>query len=382
MRVALDAGFLDLPASGTGTYVRALAAALEAGYPELDLRLLRPGWETAPAGGRPRGPFGRLRHDPRFARFAWDAVGVVRAARTLHPDLLHVPHFSAPVVTSCPLVVTIHDVVPLVLPAYRASPRMRTYLALMRRTVRRARLVLTPSRAAADDVSRLLAIPPDRIRVTPEAAGPEFTPGGDPRSLAEVRARFGLGARYVFNVGGVDVRKNLLALIEAFARALPRLTEPAHLVIAGAPHSANPAIFPPLAPVVERHGLAAHVRLLGRVSEADKLALYRGAALYVTPSRYEGFGLTALEAMACGVPTIAANRTSLPEVVGDGGLLVPPEPDPLAAAIVAVLDTPALAAGLARRGLARAREFSWDRTARLTVEAYREVLDERGDTNR
>jgi glycosyltransferase involved in cell wall biosynthesis len=307
-------------------------------------------------------------------RFGWEAFAVGRVARWVKPDLLHIPHFSAPVVSPCPLVVTIHDVIPLVLPIYRASRAMRARLALMRRTVRRARVILTPSRAAADDVRRVLGIAPVAIRVTPEAAGPEFRPGGDPATLAEVRRRMGIPDRYVFNVGGLDARKNLPVLIEAFARALPALDAPVQLVIAGAPHSDNPAVFPPLAPIVEKYGLGERVRLVGRVSEADKLALYRGACLYVTPSLYEGFGLTALEAMACGVPTIAADRASLPEVVGDGGLLVEPDPEPVAAAIVSVLNDPGRASELHARGLVRAATFSWDRTARLTMAAYEEVV--------
>ena len=320
---------------------------------------------------------GRLRKlaaDRRLRRLGWEAVGVGLAARRVEPDVLHVPHLSAPVIPPCPLVVTVHDVIPLVLPEYGASRAMRAYLAVMRRTVRRARLVLTPSRSAAEDIARVLKIPPARIRITPEAAGTEYSPGSDPAALAEVRSRLGIGERYLFNVGGLDVRKNLPALIEAFARAQPRLSEAAELVIAGAPHSDNPVVFPPLEPVIEHWGVGSRVRLVGRVSEADKLALYRGAALYVTPALYEGFGLTALEAMACGVPTIAANRTSLPEVVGDGGLLVEPEPEPLAAAIVSVLNDPARAADLRTRGVARAAEFSWARTAHLTMAAYEEAV--------
>jgi glycosyltransferase involved in cell wall biosynthesis len=375
LRIALDVSFLDLPPSGTGTYVRSLAAALEAGFPQHELVYLRPGWDEATP--TLPGPLGRLVGDRRLRRFGWEAVGVGRAARWVRPDLLHVPHFSAPVVAGVPFVVTIHDVIPFLLPEYRVSRAMRLHLALMRRTVRRARLVLTPSQAAARDVATVLHLPAERIRVTPEAADPAFRPGGDPVALAAIRARFGIDERYVFNVGGLDVRKNLPALIEAFALAQPQLGEPAQLVIAGAAHSANPAVFPPLQPVVDRLGLGERVRLIGRVSEADILALYQGAALYVTPSLYEGFGLTPLEAMACGVPTIAANRTSLPEVVGEGGLLVEPTPDALAQTMIAVLNDSAFAGELGARGIVRAAEFSWERSAQLTIAAYEEATSVR-----
>jgi glycosyltransferase involved in cell wall biosynthesis len=285
-----------------------------------------------------------------------------------------VPHFAAPVRAGFPLVVTVHDVIPLVLPEYRASPWMRAHLAIMRRTVRAARLILTPSHAARDDIVRILGMPSQRIRVIPEAAGPEFRPAEDWTTVRETAQKFGIRERYIFNVGGFDIRKNLPVLLEAFSRARPRLREPAQLVIAGAPHTTNPRVFPPLQPVIERLGISDAVILTGRITEPEKRALYQGAALYVTPSLYEGFGLTALEAMACGVPTIAANRTSLPEVVGEGGILVEPEPEALATAIAAVLNDPAEAATWRARALARAATFDWRRTAELTLEAYREAL--------
>ncbi|CAA9533337.1 MAG: hypothetical protein AVDCRST_MAG49-55 [uncultured Thermomicrobiales bacterium] len=390
MRVALEASFLDLPPSGTGAYVRHLSDALRLVGPDLDLVLLRPdrglpaedevgGLEVKLPGRSVAWPF----RSERARRFAWEVAGSARAARRLDPvpDLLHVPHFAAPLpgpwAARLPLVVTIHDVIPLVLPAYRTSRAQRVRLAIAARTVRRASRVLVPSEAAAADVARTLRIPAGRIRVTPEAADPACRPAADAAERDAARAvarRLGVPGRYVFNVAGFDVRKNLPALLDGFARALPRLTEPVSLVIAGAPHSANPIVFPPLAPVIDRFGLGGRVVLPGFVSEADKLALYRAADLYVTPSAYEGFGLTALEAMACGVPTVAAVRTSLPEVVRDGGLLVPPEPDALAEAMVGVLNDPRRATDLRDRGLARAAAFSWERTARLTLAAYREAI--------
>lgn len=375
LRIALDASFLALPPSGTATYVRSLAAALRATFPDLELALLDPGWNDGSADtGRIAQPWHRLANDRRLRRFSWDSVGVGRAARRVRPDLLHIPHFAAPVRPGVPFVVTVHDVIPLLVPAYRASRAMRLNLAVMRRTVPRARLVLTPSEAAAADIERVLGIPRARIRVTPEATGPAFVPARNRDAARAAVRRLGVRERYVFNVGGLDVRKNLPVLLEAFARALPRLGEPAQLVIAGAAHTDNPIVFPPLAPLVSRLGLDGNVILPGRVSEADKLALYQAADLYVTPSLSEGFGLTALEAMACGVPTIAANRASLPEVVGDAGVLVEPDADTLAAAIAAVLNDPARRADLAARGIARAAAFTWERAARLTRAAYDEVL--------
>jgi glycosyltransferase involved in cell wall biosynthesis len=305
----------------------------------------------------------------------WELWGVARTARNLNPDLLHIPHFSAPLRPGFPLVVTVHDVIPFVLPEYRASKAMRAHLAVMRRTIRNAAIILTPSQAAADDIERILRIPATKIRITPEAAGAEYVPSADDTPVHAVRDRYGLRGRYVFNVGGLDTRKNLPALIEAMALIRPRLNDPVALVIAGASHSGNPLVFPPLEPVIQKFDMTESVVLPGRITETEKIALYQGASLYVTPSSHEGFGLTALEAMACGAPVIAANRTSLPEVVGDAGLLVDPVPAALANAILSVLDNQDLAARLSRRGQDRAATFTWRRTAELTIEAYREALE-------
>src|SRR5215216_782101 len=328
MRVAFDGEFLRLPPSGIGGYVRNLVPALRSVDPDLDVVVLEPGWDH-PAPANKRSPL----HDRRLRRAAWEMAGFGRAAFRAKPDLLHIPSFSAPLVARGPMVVTIHDVIPFLLPAYRASRAMRAHLTVMRRTVRGAELVLAPSRAAADDIVAELGIDARLIRVTPEAAGDEYGQAASLDAARESVRRFGISGRYIFNVGGLDLRKNIPLLLYAFARVRPRLTERVQLVIAGAPHSENPSVFPPLEPCIQRLGIGDDVVLTGRVSENDKLALYQAADLYVTPSYYEGFGLTALEAMACGVPTIAANRTSFPEVVGDGGLLVEIDDAALAAAI-------------------------------------------------
>lgn len=377
MRVAIDGSFLSLPPSGIGTYLRHLTSALRDLALDLDLRLVEPDWtDRSPATTSfPSSVIDRFRTNRRLRRAHWDLRGVSRQAARSDPELLHIPHFAAPIRSHIPLIVTVHDVIPLVLPAYQASRAMRLNLAVMRRNVRSARLILTPSNAAAADITRVLGIPPDRIRVTPEAAGNEFRPATDPANDRAVARRLGICGRYIFNVGGFDTRKNLPVLLEAFAKLRPRVEQPIQLVIAGAPHSDNPAVFPPLEPVIAQLGLTDAVVLPGRISDDDKLALYRGAALYATPSLYEGFGLTALEAMACGIPTVATNRTSLPEVVGDGGLLVEPEAEALATALAAILNDPEVAARLSERGLTRAATFSWRRTAELTLDAYHDVID-------
>ena len=366
IRVAIDGNFLSLPQSGIGTYVRELARALHADREALgiDIGLIEPRRGRIFARGS------------RRHRFAWDAIGVSAAAVAGRPraSLLHLPQMSAPVVSPFPCVVTIHDTIPLSIPDYRATRAMQLYLALMARTARHARHIVVPSQSAANDVRRVLGIAPERITVIPEAASPDLQP--DPTGMAERDAlkRFEIRGPYLFNIGGFDKRKNLPLLVEAFGAALPSLPEGTTLVIAGAPHSTNPRVFPPLEPVIERLGLGGKVLLLGRVLDDERRLLYQGAVACVTPSLHEGFGLTPLEAMACGIPAIVANRTSLPEVVGDAGLIVEPELDALAAAMVRIMTDVEYRNDLSRRSIERAALFSWKRAAGATAEVYRTVL--------
>lgn len=360
--VAFDASFLSLPASGIGTYVRGLTEALVRRQDALGLRVAL----VQPRPGRILQPGHKLH------RFLWDAIGVTPATMKQlgKPDVIHLPQMSAPVIAPAPMVVTIHDVIPLVLDDYRASRAMQAYLSLMARTSKRAKLVIAPSQAAASDISRVMGIAADRVVVIPEAADPTLVPDTTGSARARVADMWGVSGPYLFNIGGYDRRKNLPLTIEAFAAALPQLPEDVKLVIGGAPHSDNPNIFPPLEPVIRKHGLQDRVVLTGRVSDEDRRALYQAATGYVTASEYEGFGLTPLESMACGVPAIVANRTSLPEVVGDAGLIVEPTVDDLAQAMVTLLTNESRHAELSRLSLERADTFTWDAAAEQTAEVY------------
>jgi glycosyltransferase involved in cell wall biosynthesis len=341
--------------------------------------LLLPGpravWSELPAGevvveAPPRGLAGG-----KARKIWWEQVGLPRAARRAGVDLVHVPHARAPLRRDRPYVVTIHDLVPLVLPVYANSRQMQLYLRLACFTASRADLILTDSAHSARDIERLLHVPLSRIRVIPLAADERYRPlpPDDPTILA-ARAEFGLGeAPFVFNIAGLDVRKNLAALIRGFALARPHLPPGARLVIGGAAHTGHPDRYPDLAPVVAEAGVGAAVVFTGRIGDEEKLALLNAAALYADPSLYEGFGLSPLEAMRCGTPVICSDRSSLPEVVGDGGLLLDPTPENLAAAMARVLGAPGEREELRRRALAAAARFSWARTAEATIAAYGEV---------
>jgi glycosyltransferase involved in cell wall biosynthesis len=367
IRVAIDGNFLALPYSGIGTYLGGLLEALRADEERLGIhvRLIEP------TPGRFLHP-GSKEH-----RFLWDAFGIagaVMAPGTPKPDLLHLPQMSAPLASPLPLVATIHDVIPFVMEDYRASRAMRLYTEIMARSVKKAKRVIAPSESARQDIARVLGIPLEKITAIPEAADPALVPATDDSARRLVARQWGVGGRYLFNIGGFDRRKNLPLLIEAFAAAVPSLPDDIQLVIAGAPHTGNERVFPPLEPVIRQHGVEGRVVLTGRVSNEERRALYQAAHVYITPSIYEGFGLTPLEAMACGVPAIVANRTSLPEVVGDAGLCVEPEVDNLAKAIVSLMTEDARRDDLSKRSLERSAMFTWAEAARQTAEVYRQAL--------
>jgi glycosyltransferase involved in cell wall biosynthesis len=383
-RIGFDALFLEQPMTGVGQYAlnlwRQLRDQQQAVLPQLlapadapptALDEALPGIAST-ATPPPRLPGGRAR------KMWWEQTGLVLSTRRAEVGLVHVPYFSAPLRQAVPHVVTVHDVIPLALPSYGGTIKMRAYLRLVARTVRRVPLILTDSEHARRDITRLLGIPAERIRVTPLAVGEHLRPAeteDDRASVAAVREKYGLHTPFVLYVGGLDIRKRLPQLVRGFASALPSLPETYDLVIPGRAHSGNPVVYPPLEPLIRELGVSDRVRLIGFVSEDDKRDLYRAAAVFAFASEYEGFGLNPLEAMACGTPVICSNRSSLPEVVGDAGLSIDPEPDAIARALVHVLTDDALRADLARRGLRRAATFSWHRTMQLTVAAYQEVLE-------
>jgi glycosyltransferase involved in cell wall biosynthesis len=290
-------------------------------------------------------------------------------------DLLHV-NYVAPPLGTCPHVVTVHDISFERYPRF-FSPRDRWMLrALVPFTMRRAARVITVSQHARQEIIGRYRLPADRVAVTYEAAAAQFRPVTDLAALAAVRARYGLGERYLLALGNLQPRKNLARLVDAYAdlrragRGSPsgdRLAD-VQLVLAGQAQWRESELYAKM----RQSGLEQEVRFPGYVEEADLPALYSGALAFVYPSLYEGFGLPPLEAMACGAPVICSNAASLPEVVGDAALLVAPtDTSALAVALAQVVNQPGLAAELAAKGLRRAAQFTWQKCAAETLAVYR-----------
>jgi glycosyltransferase involved in cell wall biosynthesis len=241
--------------------------------------------------------------------------------------------------------------------------------------VKRASAVITVSQHSRSDIVRMLGIPQDRVHVTYEAVDERFHPGDDPTELATLRAKYGLPDTFVLYTGGAEKRKNLSTLIRAWSLLRESVSEKeVHLVIV-ADFPPPDRLYPDVPRLARDLGVAPSVTFIRQVDEEDKPALYRSALVFCFPSMYEGFGFTPLEAMASGVPVLASEAASIPEVVGNAGWLLPPEDvRRWAEAIRDIIGSGQKRAELRARGLERARSFSWRRTARETVDVYRKVL--------
>ncbi|MBV9789133.1 MAG: glycosyltransferase family 4 protein [Chloroflexi bacterium] len=311
--------------------------------------------------------------DPRFTRIPVRAapLGLVQQwtlpllSRSLRPDLWHAPFYVRPFAGIPRPVVTIYDVIGRVVPGALPSPRSRLFFELaIRLSLRGAAQIITSSAATKRDLIAEYGVEPSCISVIPLAADRSFAPQ-PATAIRALRERYALPPRYLLYFGSNKPHKNQPLLVRAFARVQTNVP----LVIAGAWDQR----FDEPKQLVAELGLSDRVRFIHDVPAADVPALLSGALAFVFPSRYEGFGLPPLEAMACGTPVIASNSSSLPEVVGDAGLLVEPEVAPLAEALQWLVDDPVLREDLAARGLERACGFTWAETARQTLAVYERV---------
>lgn len=302
------------------------------------------------------------------SRYLWTHLRLATEVTRHPPDVLFVPAHVLPIVARCPAVVTVHDLGYLYYP--RAHPLLaRLYLSLGTRfSALKAREVIAVSQATKRDLVRHYGLRPEKITVVYEGCSAVFSPDLDQRKCQEVARRHGLRQPYFLAIGSVHPRKNLVRLVRAFALARQKEKLPHMLAIVGHPGHRSGEVWR----AVSQAGLDDAVRLTGYAPADDLPYLLRGAEAFVFPSLYEGFGLPALEAMATGVPVVAANASSLPEVVGDAGLLFDPlQVEDIANAITAVLTDGALRDTLRQRGLARARQFSWEEAAAETLRVLR-----------
>lgn len=380
MKIGINSLFFRYPASGSGQYLLHLLQALAEVDQQNRYVLLGP--EPGLQGSSTPDTFpyqvapipGFATRNASIEKLVWEQFTAPAAAHRAGVDLYHVPYFAPPYFPRTPGIVTIHDVIPLRLPAYQASTRTKAYTQLIARAAHKATLIITISQHAKQDMIDALKLPAERIRVIYEAAGEEYQPVTDPATLTQVRARYGLNERYILYIGGLDQRKNVPQLVRAFAYLFRQMHDPGlQLLVAGNPDKQSGPLFPDPRPVAADLGMTGQI-IYRFIEEEDKPALYSGASVFVFPSLYEGFGLTPLEAMSCGAPVICSNRTSLPEVVGDAAISMDPEDThKMVEAMYSVLSNSDLRADLRARSLQRAAQFNWRKTATETIAAYEEA---------
>jgi glycosyltransferase involved in cell wall biosynthesis len=302
-----------------------------------------------------------------------EQITVPRDLRRERADLFHAPHYVLPPLTPCKSVVTIHDCIHLRFPQYLPNKLGYAYArGSLWMATHRSNRILTVSEASKRDILDYFNVPPEKIDVIFNGIDERFSTLPAEEDVARVRERFQLDAPFILYAGNIKPHKNLERTIEAF-ELLRRSREfdQVKFVIIGK----DIAKYAALRHAVHRHKLHKYVRFFGFVPDQTLAILYRLAAVFVFPSLYEGFGLPPLEAMASGTPVITSNVSSLPEVVGDAALLVDPHhPEAIAEAMRRILTDSTLRADLRSRGLARARQFSWDRSIRRVREIYGEVL--------
>ena len=366
MRVTVDMRVRHHQPAGIGLYATRLFAALTEVDRTSTFIEVRDRRDRSPAPGSPNAEVLRVvtpaHHRCERTLLPWEV-------RRAHADIHHWTDFVTPPGLRSPSVVTIHDLAFLRRPDLLA-PASLAYYRQTEEAAHRAAAVIAVSTATADDVIGSLGVAPELVHVVPLAADPAFAPIDGGPALEAARARLGLPKRFVVFVGTLEPRKDLPTLVRALA-GLPRDVS---LVLAG-PEGWLPA---DLDRAIAETGTQDRIVRTGRLSTADLVATMNLADVFVLPSLDEGFGMPVVEAMACGTPVVCTDAGALPEVTGDAALRVPTgDPVALAAAVERVLEDRGLAERLRAEGSARAATFSWERTARGTVEVYRAVARER-----
>jgi glycosyltransferase involved in cell wall biosynthesis len=366
MRIAFDGTTLTPGRTGVGYYtehlLQHLAREVESSGDELIVISNQP-IDTA----QPLPRHVRVYEHRRFpVRIVWMQLLAARVLEDIKADVAHFTNGMLPLGTGAARVVTIHDMSLTLFPRCHPLRRLVINRPLLGVAARVADEVVTVSHSARRDLLRLHGIPADRVSVAYEAAGPGFAPITDRGQLARIRARYALPERFLLYVGAIEPRKNLPRLMEAFAEA--KQAGVTHDLVCVGPYGWSSR---DLYEHIDRLDLRRAVHFTGYVPVDDLPVIYNLADFFVFPSLYEGFGLPVVEAMACGTPVITASSSSLEEIAADAAEMVDPnETAQLTAAIVRLALNRERRAELSGRGLMRAAEFSWARTAREMLGLY------------
>lgn len=366
VRIGIDARLVFYHQAGIGQYILRLTSAL-AELDAADEFILFQSRKDKTRLSRAPNFKRQILWTPSHHRFETLALSVELAPYRL--DVLHSPDFIPPSRVRFPSVITVHDLAFLLYPRF-LTRQSAHYYGQVDPAARRAAHIIAVSQSTKRDIVRLLGVPNEKITVIYEAAHPIFQPLAPDVARQQVRARYGVAQDFILFVGTIEPRKNLPMLLEAFRKLLDVYKPRLKLVVAGKKGWLDEQVDA----AVDKLKLRDAVCFVGGVTSEDLVQLYNAARVFALPSFYEGFGLPPLEAMACGIPVVVSNTSSLPEVVGDAGQLVAPDDvDGWSVALWRALSDEHLRAEAREKGLRRAALFSWQRAARETLDVYRKV---------
>jgi glycosyltransferase involved in cell wall biosynthesis len=380
LKVAINAWFWDNPSVGSGQYLKYLLPALLEADEDLEIILVSPKpFNTQPETGRLNfhqaiTPFPN--QAANFAKVWFEQITFPRVCRALSVDVAHVPYFGSSLSPGVPTVVTIHDLIPMVLPEYRGNMLVRLYTSLVAAAAPQAALILADSQASKRDILHKLNVPDEQVRVVYLAPAPYFQPAGTWPQIEDIKQKYNLPENFVLGgMCGFDVRKNISALLHAYTWVSATLGDEYPLVLAGGLPEKDTSFFPDPLRIARKLDLAEYIITPGWITEEDRPLLYVAAAVFVFPSRYEGFGLPVLEAMACGTPVVTTNVSSIPELAGPAAFQVDPnDTKHMAASIIRLCTEAESRDEMVELGFAQVERFNWEQTARQTLQAYREVI--------
>ncbi len=384
MKVAINAWFWDKPAVGSGQYLKYLLPALLEADNSLEISLISPKpFDQKPETLAPYSdknlrfittptPWGHQASN--LAKVWFEQITFPRACRRLGVDVAHVPYFGSPLSPTVPTVVTIHDLIPMVLPEYRGGVLVRLYTSLVAAAALQARLILADSEWSKRDILRKLGVPDERVRVVYLAPAPHFQPAQSWQQLVDIKQKYNLPENFVLYLGGYDVRKNVKALLYAYTWVSNTLGDQFPLVLGGRLPQRDTSFFPDPLHTARELGIEEFIVTPGWIDEADRPLVYSAATVFVYPSYYEGFGLPVLEAMACGTPVVTTNAASIPELAGAAAFqLDPTDTKHMAAPIIRLCTEEQSNDELIERGFEQVQKFSWATTAAQTLQAYKDV---------
>lgn len=370
MRIAIDASTISTQ-GGPRTYLLGLLDALFRLDSRDDYVIFYN--DSTHLGRFPRAKEVVLPGKSPLARLWREHVLLPLACRREGAELLHCPKSAIPYFSpGCPVVVTLHDLIPVKHPELEKRAAQLYWRLHIRRAAEKSDFIITISQWAKAEIMAEYGVPAEKIAIIMQSFDPSMLDTRDPAEGERIRSRYGLSTGYILYVGTIQPRKNLTTLIEAYHLLRRDMPAAPPLVIVGR----KGWLYDDLFARIGELGLTDNVLFTGFVYDEELPYLFDGAKVFVYLSLLEGFGRPPLEAMACGVPVLTSNTTAIPEVVGDAGITVPPlDRVAVADALRRLLDDHSLAADLKTRGAEQARKFSWEKAARETLDVYRMLIN-------